>query len=116
MPRGALAREVVVVALDAGRNAGDDRLLRPLVEPLAAALDRREELVEVDLERRQDRVRPVLHLEPRLAGLATGVVDDVAGLALGQLDDLGLGGLAYGLLTRLAEDPVRLGLRLGQHP
>src|SRR5262245_2943598 len=110
-----LAREVVVVALDARRDAGDDRLLRPLVEPLSSALDGREELVEVDLERGEDRVSPVLHLEPRLAGLATGVVDDVARLALGQLDDLGLRRLAYGLLTRLAEDPVALALRLGQH-
>src|SRR5215212_1309410 len=110
-----LAREVVVGALDAGRDAGHDRLLRPLVEPLTAALDRREELVEVHLERREDRVGPVLHLEPRLARLAAGVVDDVAGLALGQLDDLGLRRLAHGLLARLAQDPVALPLRLGQH-
>ncbi len=49
-----------------------------------------EELVEVDLERREDPVGPVLHLEPRLARLPAGVVDDVLRLPLGDLDDLGL--------------------------
>src|SRR5216110_350955 len=37
-----------------------------LVQPLAPALHRAEELLQVDLERREDRIRPVLHLEPRL--------------------------------------------------
>ena len=85
------------------------------MEPLAAAAHGAEELVEVDLERREDRVGPVLHLEARLARLAAGVLDDLLRLALGELDDLGLRRLAHGLLARLAEDPVGLALRLGQH-
>src|SRR4030095_6548378 len=44
-----------------GADARNARLLRALVQPLAAALDRRQELVEVDLECREDAVRPVLH-------------------------------------------------------
>src|SRR5436190_1485395 len=107
---------VVVRALgDAHGDPGDDRLLRALVEALAAPLDRGQELVQVDLERREDRVGPVLHLEARLARLAAGVVDDLAGLALRELDDLGLGGLANRLLAGLTEDPVTLALGLGQH-
>ena len=97
------------------RDAGDDVLLRALVEPLASALDRAQELVEVDLERGQDPVGPVLHLEARLAGLPPGVVDDLLRLPLRELDDLRLGGLARSLLARLAEDPVALPLRLGEH-
>src|SRR6266487_6352940 len=110
-----LIRLVVVGALDAGGDAGDDSLLRALVQPLPAPLDRAQELVQVDLEGREDRVRPVLHFEPRLAGLAAGVVDDLSGLALSELDDLGLGSLANGLLTGLAENSVALALCLGQH-
>src|SRR2546430_3251219 len=110
-----LIRLVVVGALDAGGDAGDDRLLRALVQPLPAPLDRAQELVQVDLEGREDRVRPVFHLEPRLAGLTAGVVDDLSGLALGELDDLGLRSLANGLLTGFAEDPVTLAFRLSQH-
>src|SRR5919197_1907236 len=100
---------------DCRSHSGHDRLLGPLVEPLPAALDRRQELVQVDLERREDRVRPILHLQPRLAGLAAGVVDDVLGLALGDLDELRLRRLANGLLARLAQQPVGLALRLGEH-
>src|SRR5256885_6185681 len=111
----ALIRLVVVGALEAGGDAGDDRLLRALMQPLPAPLDRAQELVQVDLEGREDRIRPVLHLEPRLAGLTAGVIDDLSGLALGELDDLGLRSLANGLLTGLAQDPVALALRLGQH-
>src|SRR5438093_1223935 len=114
-PPSALVGLVVVGALDAGRDAGDDRLLRALVQTLATSLDRGQELVQVDLERGEDRVGPVLHLEPRLARLAAGVLDDLRGLALGELDDLGLRRLADGLLPRLAEDPVALALGLGQH-
>ena len=94
---------------------GDDGLLRALVQPLAAALHRGEELVEVDLERREDAVGPVLHLEARLACLAARVVDDVLRLVLGDLHDLGLRRLAHGLLARLGEQPVDLALRLGEH-
>src|SRR5437879_2997062 len=111
----ALIGLVVVGALDAGGDAGDDRLLRALVQPLATPLDRAQELVEVDLEGGEDRVGPILHLEPRLAGLAASVVDDLTGLALGELDDLGLRRLANGLLAGLAENPVALALGLGQH-
>jgi hypothetical protein len=85
------------------------------VQPLPAALHRREELVQVDLERREDPVRPVLHLEPRLARLAAGVVDDLLRLALRELDDLGLRRLAHGLLARLAKNPIGLALRLREH-
>ena len=85
------------------------------MQPLAAALDRSEELLEVDLERRQDRVGPVLHLEPRLPRLPPRLVDDVLRLALGDLDDLRLRRLANGLLARLAQEPVGLALGLGQH-
>src|SRR5687768_18482422 len=85
------------------------------MEPLAAAPYGAEELVEVDLERREDPVRPVLHLEARLAGLPPRVVDDVLRLALGDLDDLGLRGLAHGLLARFLQQPVDLALRLREH-
>ena len=85
------------------------------MQPLAAPLDRAEELVEVDLESRQDRVGPVLHLEPRLPGLPASILEDVLRLTLGELDDLGLGGLAGRLLARLSEQPVALALRLGEH-
>src|SRR5207244_7471382 len=101
-------------AFDAGCDPGDDRFLRALVQPLPAPLDRAQELVQVDLEGRENRIRPVLHLEPRLAGLSAGVVDDLSGLALGELDDLGLGSFANGLLMGLAQDPVALALRLRQ--
>src|SRR6266550_4377103 len=111
----ALIGLVVVGALNAGGDAGDDRLLRALVQPLATPLDRAQELVEVDLEGGADRPGPILHLEPRLAGLAASVVDDLTGLALGELDDLGLRRLANGLLAGLAENPVALALGLGQH-
>src|SRR5205814_6470944 len=56
-----------------------------------------------------------LHLEPRLPRLTPRVVDDVLRLALGDLDDLRLRGLTHRLLTRLAEQPVGLALRLGEH-
>ena len=85
------------------------------MQPLAPAAHRDEELVEVDLERREDPVGPVLHLEPRLARLPAGVVDDVLRLPLGDLDDLGLRRLAHGLLARLADQAVALALRLGEH-
>src|ERR671919_852329 len=92
-----------LLALDRLRtDAGDDRLLRALVQPLAAALDGAQELVEVDLERREDAVGPVLHLEARLAGLPPRLVDDLLCLALGKLHDLGLRGFPRRLLACLA--------------
>src|SRR5439155_21602431 len=95
-------------------DPGDDRLLRALVQPLAAAAHRDEELVEVRLERREHPVGPVLHLEPHLAGAPARLVDDLLRLALGQLDDLRLGRLANRLFARFLEEPVLLPLRLGQ--
>src|SRR5215203_3697 len=111
---GALLVGLVVVGARSG-DAGHDSLLRALVQPLAAAFDGPEELVEVHLERREDAVGPVLHLEPRLAGGPTRLVDDLLRLPLSELDDLGLRGLANGLLPGLAQDPVALALRLGEH-
>src|SRR3954467_3944829 len=87
-----------------GANPGSDhRLLRALVQPLAAAAHRGEEAVEIDFERREHPVGPVLHLEPRFARLSAGVVDDVLRLALRDLDDLGLRRLADGLLAGLGK-------------
>src|SRR5664280_1539655 len=86
-------RLLVAVGLVDRTDAGHDRFLRALVQALAPALDRREELVEVDLERREDRVGPVFHLEPGLARLAASFLDDLDRLVLRQLDDLGLRGL-----------------------
>ncbi len=85
------------------------------MEPFASTPHRAEELVQVHLERREHLVDPVLGLELLLPGLAPGVVDDLLGLALGELDDLRLRRLARGLLACLAEDPVALALRLGEH-
>src|SRR4029450_12148062 len=42
-------------------------------------------------------------------------LEDALPLPLGELDDLGLRGLTGRLLARLAEQPVALALRLGQH-
>src|SRR5919106_3898799 len=114
--RASPLQPLELLALDRlGTDAGDDRLLRALVEPLAATLDGAQELVEVDLEGREDAVGPVLHLEPRLARLPLRIVDDVVGLALREPDDLGLGRLANRLLAGLLDDPVALPLRLGEH-
>src|SRR5215216_834883 len=97
------------------RDAGHHGLLRALVEPLATASHRAEELVQVDLKSGEDRIGPVLHLEPRLARLAPRVLHDFLCLALGKLDDLGLRSLPDGLLPRLPEDSIALALRLGEH-
>src|SRR5204863_523614 len=51
----------------------------------------------------------------RLSRLAPGLVDDLLCLTLGELDNLRLGGLANRLLACLAENPVALPLRLGEH-
>src|SRR6266536_4045693 len=105
----------IVVAAAARADARDDRLLRPLVQALAPALHGRQELVEVHLEGGEDPVRPVLHLEPRLARLAAGIVDDVLSLVLGDLYDLRLRVLAHRLLARLRQQPVDLALGLCEH-
>src|SRR2546423_1618080 len=84
--RRRLVGLIVVRGADAdGLDPRDDRFLRTLVQPLATPLDRRQELVEVDLERGEDPVGPVLHLEPRLACLAARVLDDLLRLSLCQL-------------------------------
>src|SRR5450759_4112624 len=108
-------RLLVAVGLVDRADAGDDRLLRALVQALAPALDRGEELVEVDLERRENRVGPVFHLEPGLTRLTAGFLDYFNRLVLGQLDDLGLRSLHYGLLARLAENAIRLAVGLCEH-
>ena len=69
------------------RSADFGRLVLAL-QALAAALDGREELREVDLERVEDLVGVVLGAEPDLALAGAGVLDDVLGGALGLLDDL----------------------------
>ena len=61
------------------------------LQPLAAPLDRGDELREVDLERVEDLVGVVLRAEPDLALAGAGVLDDVLRLALGLLGDLLLG-------------------------
>src|SRR5438874_2664588 len=111
------ARLLVVLVGGAVGNAdaGDDRLLRALVQAIATALHGRQELLEIDLERREDPVGPVLHLEPRLARLPARILDDVLRLPLGELHDLGLRCLADGLLACLPEEAVGLALRLGEH-
>src|SRR3954452_10833469 len=85
------------------------------MQALTAALYRSEELLQVYLERGENRVGPVLHLEPRLPRLPARVVDDVLRLSLGDLDDLGLRRLTHGLLTSLAQQAIRLALRLSEH-
>src|SRR5215207_6617196 len=109
-PRDELLEDGLLV-----RDAGHHGLLRALVEPLATASHRAEELVQVDLESGEDRIGPVLHFEPRLARLAPRVFHDFLCLALGKLDDLGLRSLPDGLLPRLPEDSIALALRLGEH-
>src|SRR5437763_9815967 len=102
------ARLLVVLVGGAVGNAdaGDDRLLRALVQAIATALHGRQELLEIDLERREDPVGPVLHLEPRLARLPARILDDVLRLPLGELHDLGLRCLADGLPAGPPPQPV----------
>src|SRR5262249_15581288 len=109
----ALVAELVAAGAVGRADARDDGLLRAFVQWLSPALHGCEELVEVDLERGEDPVGPVFHLEARLARLAAGLVDDVLRLVLGDLHDLRLRGLPHGLLTGLREQPVDLPLRLG---
>src|SRR5271170_2614359 len=85
------------------------------LEPLAAALDRRDELRQVHLQRVEDLIRVVLRTEPDLALAGASVLDDVLGGALGLLGDLLV---AHQLLLALAcilDDPLSLLLRLGEH-
>src|SRR3954447_21759812 len=84
-------------------------------EPLAAALHGRDELGEVHLERVEDVVRVVLRAEPDFTLARPCFFDDLLGLALGLPDDLLLGDQAGLLLACLADDPLSLTLRLGEH-
>src|SRR6185436_13573522 len=85
------------------------------LQAVAAALDGCDELGEVDLEGVEDVVGVVLGAQADLAFARTRVLDDLLGLALGLLDDLFLGCEADLLLARLADDPLGLALRLGEH-
>src|SRR3954451_16287445 len=85
------------------------------LQALAPALDGRDELREVDLERVEDLVGVVLGAEPDLALAAAGVLDDVLGRALGMLGDLLLGDEVRLPLARLLDDPLGLALGLGEH-
>src|SRR3954470_15794321 len=85
------------------------------LQALAPALDGRDELREVDLERVEDLVGVVLGAEPDLALAAAGVLDDVLGRALGLLGDLLLGDEVRLPLARLLDDPLGLALGLGEH-
>ena len=109
------------------RLADFDRLVVAAGEAVAAALHGGEELLEVDLERREDLVGVVLGAEADLALGLAGVLDDLLGGALGLPVDLlarrsGAAcwsrasltialGLALGLgehLLALLDDPARL--------
>src|SRR4051794_4705946 len=85
------------------------------LQPLAAALDRCDELREVDLERVQDLVGVVLGAQADLALTGAGVLDDVLGGPLGLLGHLFLADELLGALTRLLDDPLGLALGLGEH-
>src|SRR5262249_28292316 len=98
-----------------GADTRHDSLLGALLQSLAAPLDGGKELVEVHLERGEDRISPILHLQLGLPRLPASILDDLLGLPFGQLDDLGLRSLSHGLLARLPEDAVALALGLGQH-
>src|SRR3954467_12232455 len=85
------------------------------LQALAPALDGRDELREVDLERVEDLVGVVLGAEADLALARAGVLDDVLGGALGGLGDLLLGHQAGLALARLLDDALGLALGLGEH-
>src|ERR671925_1130932 len=84
------------------------------LEALAAALDRGDELREVDLERVEDLVGVVLGAEPDLSLACAGVLDDVLGRALGLLGDLLLGDQLRLALARLLYYPLGLALGFGE--
>src|SRR3712207_6837540 len=93
---------------------GFDGLVLAL-QALAPALDGRDELREVDLERVEDLVRVVLRAEPDLPLAGARVLDDVLGRALGLLGDLLLGDELRLAVARLLDDALRLALGLRQH-
>src|SRR4051812_46053887 len=85
------------------------------LEALAAALDGRDELRKVDLERVEDLVGVVLGAQPDLALTSAGVLDDVLGGPLGLLGHLFLADELLGALARLLDDPLSLALGFGEH-
>src|SRR3954449_12605744 len=85
------------------------------LQALAPALDGRDELREVDLERVEDLVGVVLGAEPDLPLAGAGILDDVLGRALGLLDNLLLARELRLALARLLDDPLGLALGLGEH-
>ena len=74
-----------------------------------------EELLEVDLERREDVVGVVLGAEPDLALALAGLLDDLLGGALGLPGDLLVGDEPLLLLAGLLDDSLGLALGLGEH-
>src|SRR5688572_11152506 len=99
-----------------GPGAGSGYLgLFPSLEAVAAALHRRGELLEVDLERVQDVVGVVLRAEADLTLPRPCVLDDLVGLTLRLLHDLLVGDQPRLLLARLLDDPLGLALRLREH-
>src|SRR3954471_9171115 len=85
------------------------------LQALAPALDGRDELREVDLERVEDLVGVVLGAEADLALPGASVLDDVLGGALGLLGDLFVADELVLALARLLDDPLGLALGLGEH-
>src|SRR3954449_9831667 len=85
------------------------------LQALAPALDGRDELREVDLERVEDLVGVVLGAETDLALAGPGVLDDVLRRPLGLLDHLLLAGELRLALARLLDDAFSLPLGLGEH-
>jgi hypothetical protein len=107
-------RDVRVPDLEDGGRHGPQATLRPArpcPEALAPALDGRDELREVHLERVEDLVGVVLGAQADLPLAGAGVVDDVLRGALGLAGDLLVGDQRVLLLARLLDDP--LGLPLG---
>src|SRR5262249_59566613 len=109
-----------------GRSSGSDRLIQPLrladlaglalatLETVASALHSLEELLEVDLERREDVVGVVLGAEADFALALAGLLDDLLGGTLGLAGDLLVRDEAGLLLAGLLDDPLGLTLGLGE--
>src|SRR5215211_2006236 len=109
--RRSLAR-----GLERKRRLADlGRLFLAAGEAGAAALHGGEELLEVDLERREDLVGVVLGAEADLALGLPRVLDDLLGSALGLLVDLLVGDQARLLVACLLDDPLGLALGLREH-
>src|SRR5829696_4651239 len=94
---------------------GDFGRLVLALEALAPALDGRDELRQVHLERVEDVVGVVLGAQADLPLAGARVLDDLLGGALGLLGDLLLGGQDALALARLLDDALGLALGLGQH-